>query len=224
MDGVGTWLKRVYMNTCSYNYKLDCAVVLSDLAFWSTLAVAVVLDATLFLTLAAPRLRIWPPPGRHTWQYRLTWTLFDTLAIGFLTIGGLDAGSLGLARWLGTSGPLIVGSALFAFGTAFASYSMGYLGRRGALGLTSELVTDGPFGVTRNPGYLGDLVLIVGYTILTDSRLAGIVASAGSVWFLLAPWAEEPWLERQYGDAYRRYKERCPRFIGWMSLRTRRAT
>lgn len=189
-------------------------MALSDLAFWSTIALALGLDATLFLSLAAPGLRIWPPPGRHTWQYRLTWTLFDASAIGFLIVGGVDAGSLGLAQWLGTSGTLIVGSALFAFGTALASYAMGYLGRRGALGLESELVTDGPFAVSRNPGYLGDLVLIVGYTILTDSRLAGIVAGAGAVWFLLAPWAEEPWLEEQYGGAYRRYKERCPRFIG----------
>lgn len=190
-------------------------MILYDVVFWGAFTVVLGLVATLLLTLAVPGLRIWPPPGRETWQYRLTWTLFDIGAVGFLVVGGLDAGSLGLTQWLAESGTLIVGSALFAFGTALASYAMGYLGRQGALGLEAGLVTDGPFALSRNPGYLGDLILIAGYTILTDSRLAGIVGLVAAVWFVLAPFAEEPWLEERYGEAYRRYKERCPRFIGW---------
>ena len=190
-------------------------MILYDVVFWGAFTVVLGLVATLLLTLAVPGFRIWPPPGRETWQYRLTWTLFDIGAVGFLVVGGLDAGSLGLTQWLAESGTLIVGSALFAFGTALASYAMGYLGRQGALGLEAGLVTDGPFALSRNPGYLGDLILIAGYTILTDSRLAGIVGLVAAVWFVLAPFAEEPWLEERYGEAYRRYKERCPRFIGW---------
>ncbi|WP_263789998.1 methyltransferase family protein [Salinibacter sp.] len=193
-------------------------MILYDVVFWGAFTVVLGLVATLLLTLAVPGFRIWPPPGRETWQYRLTWTLFDIGAVGFLVVGGLDAGSLGLTQWLAESGTLIVGSALFAFGTALASYAMGYLGRQGALGLEAGLVTDGPFALSRNPGYLGDLILIAGYTILTDSRLAGIVGLAAAVWFVLAPFAEEPWLEERYGEAYRRYKERCPRFIGWAPL------
>ena len=190
-------------------------MILYDVVFWGAFTVVLGLVATLLLTLAVPGFRIWPPPGRETWQYRLTWTLFDIGAVGFLVVGGLDAGSLGLTQWLAESGTLIVGSALFAFGTALASYAMGYLGRQGALGLEAGLVTDGPFALSRNPGYLGDLILIAGYTILTDSRLAGIVGLVAAVWFVLAPFAEEPWLEERYGEDYRRYKERCPRFIGW---------
>lgn len=186
---------------------------LTCLVFWGTIAAAGGLDLTLLLTLALPSVQIWPPPGRHTWQYDLTWSLFDVSAIGLLVVGGLDAGSLGLSRWFGEAGTLIVGSALFAFGTAFASYAMGYLGRRGALGLGAELVTGGPFAVSRNPGYVGDLTLLLGFTILTDSQLAGIVALVGAGWFMLAPLAEEPWLEAQYGEAYLRYKDRHPRWL-----------
>lgn len=186
------------------------------IAFWSTLAVTLLLDLTVLVTLAVPSLRLWPPPGRRSWQYRGTWTLFILAFSGFLVVGGFDGGRLGLDRWLGEAGTLILGSTLFMGGTAVASYAMGYLGRRAALGLEAELVTDGPYAVSRNPGYVGDLVLMVGYVILTDSRLAGIVAVVGAVWFLLAPFAEEPWLEEQYGDAYRRYKAEHPR---WLSLR-----
>lgn len=189
-------------------------MAVTDLVFWSTLVVTLLLDGTLLATLAMPDVQIWPPPGRRTWQYRLTWSLFGLSTAGFLVVGGLDAGSLGLSRWLGPAGTHIVGSSLFATGTAFASYAMGYLGYRAALGLKAELVTGGPYAVSRNPGYLGDLTLMVGYTILSDSRLAAVLALAGAVWFLLAPFAEEPWLERQYGGAYRRYKARHPRFLG----------
>lgn len=189
-------------------------MTVSDLAFWGTLVFVLSLDGTLLATLTVPSLQIWPSPGRDSWQYRLTWTLFALSFIGFLVVGGLDSGSLGLRRCLGTAGTLLLGSTLLMAGTALASYAMGYLGLRGALGLKADLVTDGPFALSRNPGYLGDLILIVGYVILTDSRLAAFLGAMGAVWFLLAPFAEEPWLEEQYGAAYRRYKSTHPRFLG----------
>lgn len=207
------------MKKCSYENKPRSAVTPVNLVFWGALAATIGLDGLLLATLAVPGIRGWPPPGSWTWQYRLTWTLFALAAAGFVVVGGLDAGSLGLAQWLGEAGSLILGSTLFAGGTALASYAMGHLGLRGGLGLKAELVTDGPFAVSRNPGYVGDLVLLLGYTILTDSRLAGLVGAVGAVWFVLAPWAEEPWLNKQYGEAYRRYRERCPRFLGGKSFR-----
>jgi len=84
--------------------------------------------------------------------------------------------------------------------------------------LEADLVTDGPFTLSRNPGYVGDLILTAGYVILSDSRLAGLLAAGAAIWFLLAPLTEEPWLEKQYGKDYRRYKEQHPRFLGWSSV------
>jgi protein-S-isoprenylcysteine O-methyltransferase Ste14 len=187
----------------------------TDFVFFGTFLAVMGLDGTLLASLAISGVQIWPPPGRDTWQYRLTWTLFGGACVGFLVVGGLDAGSLGLRRWLGEAGTLILGSTLFMGGTTIASYAMGYLGLRGCLGLEAELVTEGPFAVSRNPGYVGDLILMGGYVILTDSRLAGLLAAGAAFWFLLAPLSEEPWLEEQYENAYRRYKERHPRFLGF---------
>ena len=181
--------------------------------FWMMVAATGSLDLLLIATLAVPSLQAWPPPGRRTWQYRCTWTLFVLILTGFLVVGGLDSGSLGLRQWAGEAGTLIVGSTLFMGGTTIASYAMGFLGMRGMLGLEAELVAEGPFAVSRNPGYLGDLLLIVGYVILADSRLAGIVAAAAAIWLLLAPLAEEPWLDDRYGEAYRRYKQAHPRWL-----------
>ena len=194
-------------------------VAATRIVFWVALVAAAGLGVTLIATLGVKTISIWPPPGRQAWQYRLVWTLFAVACVGFLVVGGIDAGSLGLARWVGEAGTIILGSMLVVGGTALASYAMGRLGLRGCLGLNAELVTDGPFAVSRNPGYVGDLILIAGYVLLTDSGLAGIVGGIGAVWFLLAPLAEEPWLEAQYGESYRRYRQRCPRFFGGASAR-----
>lgn len=194
-------------------------VAATRIVFWVALVAAAGLGVTLIATLGVKTISIWPPPGRRAWQYRLVWTLFAVACVGFLVVGGIDAGSLGLARWVGEAGTIILGSMLVVGGTALASYAMGRLGLRGCLGLNAELVTDGPFAVSRNPGYVGDLILIAGYVLLTDSALAGIVGGIGAVWFLLAPLAEEPWLEEQYGESYRRYRQRCPRFLGGASVR-----
>jgi protein-S-isoprenylcysteine O-methyltransferase Ste14 len=177
------------------------------------MVVTVSLDLSLLATLVVPSVQVWPPPGPRTWQYRGTWALFLLATVGLLVVGGLDTGRLGLRRWIGEAGSLIIGAAFFGVGTAIASYAMGVLGRHAALGLDAELITDGPYTWSRNPGYVGDLTLLIGYTILTDSRLAGLVALAGGVWFVLAPFAEEPWLEAMYGEAYRRYKADHPRWL-----------
>lgn len=156
---------------------------LIEVVFWGAMTGTVLLDLTLCATLLVPSVQIWPPPGRDTWPYRLTWTLFTASFVGVLVVGGLDSGSLGFHRWIGEAGTMILGSIVFMSGTAVASYAMGVLGLRGALGLEAELVTERPFAVSRNPGYVGDLLLIVGYVILTDSRLAGLVGAVGGVVF-----------------------------------------
>ncbi len=191
----------------------------TGIVFWVALVAGVGLDVALITTLVVKTIHIWPPPRRRTWEYRFVWTLFAVACVGFLVVGGIDAGSLGLTQWVGEAATITLGSMLVVGGTALASYAMVRLGLRGCLGLDAELVTDGPFAVSRNPGYVGDLILIAGYVLLTDSGLAGIVGGVGAVWFLLAPLAEEPWLAEQYGESYRRYRQRSPRFFGGASVR-----
>ena len=188
---------------------MDAAAIV----FWAPMVVTGSLVLSLVATLVVPSLQVWPPPGRHTWQYRSVRTLFLLATVRLLVVGGLDPESLGLRRWMGEAGSLILGTSLFGVGTALASYAMGVLGRRVALGLDAELVTKGPYAWSRNPEYVGDLVLLLGLTILTDSRWAAIVAFTGGLWFVLAPFAEEPWLDDAYGEAYRRYKQAHPRWL-----------
>lgn len=77
-----------------------------------------------------------------------------------------------------------------------------------------HLVTEGPFGVTRNPIYLADTLLLIGVGLVT-----------GIVWFILlalvAAFAtkkmaierEERWLMDKFGKRYRDYAKRVRRWI-----------
>jgi protein-S-isoprenylcysteine O-methyltransferase Ste14 len=57
--------------------------------------------------------------------------------------------------------------------------------------------------------------LLIGWAILSALPAVWIIATGGVVAFALAPFAEEPWLEKVYGEPYRRYLKRVPRFFGF---------
>ena len=76
------------------------------------------------------------------------------------------------------------------------------------------LMTGGPYAFSRHPMYVGELALWLGWTVLYGSIpvLVGFAALAALVG-LLAP-REERALEAKFGEVYRRYKARVPRWVG----------
>lgn len=112
---------------------------------------------------------------------------------------------------------LLVVSLLFAFsGWAFRVWGTAYLGSSvvQAPGMHgAALLADGPYRHTRNPLYLGTLLHTVGIALLMPP--AGAVFTIAAIWILQVrlALAEEPFLTRQFGEAYRRYMERVPRFL-----------
>ena len=77
-----------------------------------------------------------------------------------------------------------------------------------------ELVTDGFFAHSRNPLYLGNMLVYLGLFVMLDSVLGWLV---GVPFFLLAylaiTAAEEDYLHRQFGETYAAYHRRVPRFL-----------
>jgi protein-S-isoprenylcysteine O-methyltransferase Ste14 len=63
--------------------------------------------------------------------------------------------------------------------------------------------------------YLSGMLIWLGWIILYGSVavLAGAMIFWGSVARLVVPW-EERKLEARFGEAYRRYKNRVPRWLG----------
>lgn len=96
---------------------------------------------------------------------------------------------------------------------------MGGVGRfRSFTGLTGRetegLITDGVYRYTRNPQYLGNLMMAAGASLWGRSA-AGMFLTGGA--YALHEWylpAEEAHLERVFGEEYRRYKQRTGRWIG----------
>jgi protein-S-isoprenylcysteine O-methyltransferase Ste14 len=79
----------------------------------------------------------------------------------------------------------------------------------------SRLVTDGIFRISRNPMYLGLLLLLIGWAVWLGTAslwlvpaLFVIVISATQIG------AEERALEELFGDEYRAYRRRVARWIG----------
>ena len=77
---------------------------------------------------------------------------------------------------------------------------------------TTALVTDGIFRRTRNPLYVGVSVALCGVAVIfsLDWMLILILPACAILAVVLR---EERYLEQKFGDAYRRYKERVPRYF-----------
>ena len=179
--------------------------------FLATLTAEVFLGGSLVLTLLAPRFRIWPPPRRNSWQYVYTWVLTIVSIAGILALGILDWNSFMLSGWL----QFIVGIPIVASGLILAVWALRTLGLHASQGLGGELVQQGPYRFTRNPQYVADIAMLAGFAILSNSILALPVCLLGMVWFVLAPFTEEPWLREQFGpeSEYDAYMKRVPRFL-----------
>lgn len=78
-----------------------------------------------------------------------------------------------------------------------------------------RLVTEGPFGFSRNPIYLGNALLIVGAGFAIDAVWFLLVAPvAVAAMHNLAILREESHLASRFGPAWDAYAKRTPRWLG----------
>ncbi|HZT46457.1 MAG TPA: methyltransferase [Hyphomicrobiaceae bacterium] len=172
---------------------------------------AAALLGLLVLTLTCPRLRIWPTPGPGSWQSYVFWPLFRSLNVLCFAVALLDRGRVvGLPLWLRAAA-----LALLAGSLALFVYSFRVLGRDNSYGAQEGLVTGGIYRWTRNPQ---NAMLIVVYgclAVAADGPSTYVLCAAMMAAYALMVLAEEPWLGAVYGEPYRRYCRRVPRFFNW---------
>lgn len=78
----------------------------------------------------------------------------------------------------------------------------------------SALVTWGPYRISRNPMYVGLSVFMAGLALLANTPW--ILATLPHVWLALRRLVidrEEAYLERKFGEEYRSFKARTPRWL-----------
>lgn len=115
-----------------------------------------------------------------------------------------------------TAGLLTAGLTAIAFGEGLRVWGVHHIGaisrtRSDRLG---PLVTSGPFGRVRNPLYIGNIALWVGFALC--ARLVWmapvILVLLGLEYHAIVRW-EEGLLESRRGDDYRAYMSRVPRWL-----------
>lgn len=159
--------------------------------------------------------RMWPPPGRGSWQFGAVVVLDTICTFGVPVVGLLDRGSLGLRG----SAPFYLGALLIVGPSLLVLWSAWVLSLRQSFGLEGGLVTEGPYRFSRNPQYVGFALMLVGVILVTDSVEALVAGSLVILLLLLAPFSEESWLRERFGARYEEYCEAVPRFLGLRSFR-----
>lgn len=120
--------------------------------------------------------------------------------------------------WQGT----LVGQAMFLVGIVLAA--IGMVGRIWCLTYSSgykssELVTQGPYSVSRNPLYFFSFVGLVGIGLATETITLTLALIAFFVLVYPAVIAgEEEFLRGKFGEPYAEYCRRTPRFFPDRSL------
>lgn len=177
--------------------------------FIVNIIVILVLLATVAWSVARPDRRIWPPPGRRSWQYFLTWT-------GWLVACALNVCLLFLDwnSWIFGGGlRFLLGIPLALLGGLLALWGIVTIGWTNSKGVKDGFHPSGPYRFTRNPQYVGDTVLFLGLGIIANSQLLWITHALLTLWFITAPLSEEVWLKEQYDAEYERYRHQVPRFL-----------
>ena len=180
--------------------------------FWGVVASLLIYDFLLIFSIARPQRRFWPPPDRPSWRrevMRIAGVLGPLSIVGVLLLGALDWNSFIWRHWT----RFVVGGVLFVSGGVFALWGFFGLGVRASQGLGGPLLASGAYRYSRNPQYVGAVAGLFGYGLVCNSMLALIAWALWSSWYLLAPFAEEPWLRERLGGPYTEYSSRVRRFI-----------
>ena len=188
---------------------------MKTLVFSIVLASYALNAASVTLSIVRPDLRIWPPP-RRDWKFVWNGVLSYGGLLGLVVLGIVDWNSFALRHWM----RFLVGGLLMVAGGSFALWAFATLGPRASQGLGGGLVNTGPYRYSRNPQYVGTIPVLISYAVLCNSALALAAALVASGWFVLVPFAEEPWLRGQLGPAYEEYASRVPRFLPFGRLRS----
>lgn len=174
----------------------------------ANLLAQVALLAGALWCIAVPSRRIYPMTSPNGWYY-LMWGLFGFIFLSNAAFVVLDWNTglwpSSLRFWLALPVALL--------GAALVSWGIATLGAKRTSGLADELLARGPYLVTRNPQYVGDALLFGGVALLANSEVVLVTHLLTALVLLLAPLAEEPWLEEQYGQAYVEYRRSVPRYL-----------
>jgi protein-S-isoprenylcysteine O-methyltransferase Ste14 len=168
---------------------------------------------------------IWLLAAQRVKETQRVETSFSRQAILLITILGyamtltswFHVGPLALRFVPHTLGWVLAGVVIEALGIGFALVARVYLGRNWSGKVTikvdHELISNGPYRLTRNPIYTGIITGVLG-TAIAYGFLSGLVGLAmvlvAHLWKISE---EERFLSEQFGPAYAEYRRRVKALI-----------
>ncbi len=183
---------------------------MSNLAWLATgLLAAGALLAALLWSIVFPMRRVWPPKTDNVATKAAVWGLTILVFASAVFLGILDWNSLGWPAWFrwGAGLPLIVAGNIIVW-TGVAA-----IGLKATSGDRVQLKTEGPYRYSRNPQYVADIAILLGWFLLSASLSSLPVVAAGILALAIAPFAEEPWLRSVYGTEFDDYMTRTRRYF-----------
>jgi protein-S-isoprenylcysteine O-methyltransferase Ste14 len=163
----------------------------------------------LLWSIVHPERRFWPPDNATMAIKFFVWGMTILIFATAFFLGVLDWNRFQLPaslRW-GVGLPLIVLGNLVVWGGVHK------IGMAATSGEATGLRTDGLYHWSRNPQYVADITILIGWVVLAASLWVLPVIAVGLAVLIVAPIAEEPWLKESYGQAYETYKSTVRRYL-----------
>ena len=119
--------------------------------------------------------------------------------------------------WMNSSALMILGIALLVLALTWVLVAQIQMGDSWRIGIDEEskstLVQHGLFSVSRNPIFLGMLVMLIGLLLILPTAVTLTVTVLGVVLIHVQVRLEETFLVENYGEEYRKYQMSVHRWI-----------
>lgn len=177
--------------------------------FWFTLSQFAIISTLIIISIRSPHFTFWPPNPTRPLSHTLFPVLFITSSISLIILGFLDWNYTGIPAGVRYG----AGVPLWLLGMGLALWAISVLGVKRAVGKSDGLEIRGPYRFTRNPQYLGFIISLAGWVMVTSSLFTFIGSLAALVPLLLVPRLEESWLLERFGSDYVEYLSTTPPFF-----------
>ena len=182
---------------------------MSNTIFYLNLSIHYIIFGLTIWSIFFPSKRIWPPPSKQSWQYKIYWGLFYMSVILDIVLIFQE-----FNIWIVPDKiRYFIGVPLILIGTFVVTFAIFILGIKNTYGLENGFIDKSPYKYTRNPQYVGDIILLVGLILFVNSLNLTILFLLTIIIFILMPFSEEIWLEEKYGNQYVDYKNITSRFL-----------
>lgn len=152
--------------------------------------------------------------SQHVARHRIAWSRAMILLLVLLVVFGRPSKLLGIPAWFDLVSELL-GYVMLVIATLWRIWCALFI----AGTKNGELAAGGPYSMVRNPLYIGNFLGVVGFGFAVEQPvLAVLLGAAFMLGYPAVVAREETDLERIFGERYREYCARVPRWLPRWSL------